>query len=369
MGGRVIFQSFAGLSGALLTASSFVEVHPPRRLRDPSPSAKWRSATGWNIVAGFNDKIDITEGSTGDATATLTPGNYATGDLLATEIATQLNAAATDNTWTCTYSSTTFKFTIGHDNVATGGLEWSTGASAATSVGKCLGFDVSADDTGATSYAADNVSYHSREFVLIQTQSAVTATFGAVYDHNFESGATVTLAGNSSDSWASPGVSATLAAATGETPSRTKFFASSSYAFWRVVIEDVGNVDGYSEFGVLHVSNYIEPTYDFRAQWGEDREELSEIGMADQGAHWQNEKPTRRLWPITWPALSESEKTNSFDPWLNFVRNGRPFFFAFEPDSDETFVRYVILGKGGVYARIPGASKYQLKVDLMEVLG
>ena len=114
--------------------------------------------SGWLIVAGENDKLDITEGVTGDATATITAGNYATGALLATEIATRLNVAATDNTWTCTYSSATGKFTIGHNNAQTGGLEWLTGANAASSIGARLGYTVSADDTGAATYASDNAS-------------------------------------------------------------------------------------------------------------------------------------------------------------------------------------------------------------------
>ena len=114
---------------------------------------------GWLIVAGENDALDITEGVTGDASATLTAGNYATGALVAVEIATRLNVAATDNIWTCTYSSTTGKFTIGHNNAETGGIEWLTGANAATSIGGRLGYDMSADDTGEVSYAADAASY------------------------------------------------------------------------------------------------------------------------------------------------------------------------------------------------------------------
>ncbi len=115
---------------------------------------------GWNdIVAGTNDKLDFTEGTTGDATATITAGKYATGAALATEIQTQMNSAATDNTYTCTYSTSTHKFTIARDTGSdTIGLEWSTGSNAATTIGDDIGFDTSADDTGATSYTSDFVS-------------------------------------------------------------------------------------------------------------------------------------------------------------------------------------------------------------------
>jgi hypothetical protein len=107
------------------------------------------------IIDASNAKIDITEGSSGDAVATIVSGTYASGTALATAVATALNAAATDNTWTCTYSTSTGKFTIGHDAVQTGALEWNTGSSTANSAGDILGFNTDADDTGASSYVGD----------------------------------------------------------------------------------------------------------------------------------------------------------------------------------------------------------------------
>jgi hypothetical protein len=114
-----------------------------------------KTAPNFTITAGTNDDIDITEGVTGDAIATIAAGDYATGAALATAVATAINTAATDNTWTCTYSTTTGKFTIGHDAVQTGGLEWNTGASTATSAADTLGYNTDADDTGASSYVGD----------------------------------------------------------------------------------------------------------------------------------------------------------------------------------------------------------------------
>ena len=55
---------------------------------------------------------------------------------LAAEIQTQMNAVATDNTYTVTYSPTTHRFTIARaTGTASFGLEWSTGANAAASIG------------------------------------------------------------------------------------------------------------------------------------------------------------------------------------------------------------------------------------------
>lgn len=107
------------------------------------------------ITLNSNDDIDFTEGTTGAALATLTAGVYTDGATLATEIETQINAAATDNTYTVTYSRSTRKFTItratGTDTIA---FPWQTGANTATSAKTALGF-ANTDDTGATTYTSD----------------------------------------------------------------------------------------------------------------------------------------------------------------------------------------------------------------------
>ena len=108
--------------------------------------------TVFKIETGVNDKIDAND--SGPAfTATLTAGTY-TGDSLATEIEIQLEASGVDN-YTVTYSSSTGKFTLLND---TGNwtLEWDTGANTATSTGPMLGFDISADDNGATDTFTSN---------------------------------------------------------------------------------------------------------------------------------------------------------------------------------------------------------------------
>lgn len=109
------------------------------------------------VEAGTNDKLDFTEGTTGAAVATITAGVYSR-DELATEIQTQMNSAATDNTYTVTFAAGTDKFTITRDTgTDTIDLNWNTGPNTATSIGTTIGFDTASDDTGATTYEGDNV--------------------------------------------------------------------------------------------------------------------------------------------------------------------------------------------------------------------
>ena len=73
---------------------------------------------------------------------------------LAAALQSAMNAV-TDETITVSYSDSTGKFSF----AATGSvftLRWDSGSNSANSIGETLGFDVADDDTGATSYEADN---------------------------------------------------------------------------------------------------------------------------------------------------------------------------------------------------------------------
>jgi hypothetical protein len=104
------------------------------------------------IEAGVNDDLDWTEnGST--KTADLDADDY-TPTELAAEIQAEMRAAGNANT-TATYSSTTKKITIANSTLTTLTFLWSSGANTATTCGRALGFNVTADDTGALTYTAD----------------------------------------------------------------------------------------------------------------------------------------------------------------------------------------------------------------------
>lgn len=104
-------------------------------------------------ISSSNEDIDFNEG--GSSLAAVVPsGTYKDPHDLAAAIEVAMDAVATADI-TVTYSDSTGKFTIASDGV-TFELEWQSGASTGTSIGSTLGFTVSADDTGATTYTSDN---------------------------------------------------------------------------------------------------------------------------------------------------------------------------------------------------------------------
>lgn len=121
-----------------------------------------------------NNYIDIDEGS-GDVAVEISAGTYA-GDELSTEIQSKLNGnGSLSNTYTVTYSFQTLKFTISTGSNFT--ISWSDGSSASKSIGYTIGFDVSANDSGSSSYAAD----YSRSGVPSEIEKAISRLAGFFY--------------------------------------------------------------------------------------------------------------------------------------------------------------------------------------------
>ena len=115
-------------------------------------------------IDSTNEKInfkDLIAGS--ELTATLTNKVYNSPLELAAEIASKMtsaSAASQADTISVAFSSSTGKFTLSTDG-AEFQLLWATGTNGSagtdTHAGTILGYSDVADDTGATSYAADNV--------------------------------------------------------------------------------------------------------------------------------------------------------------------------------------------------------------------
>lgn len=99
-------------------------------------------------VDDSNNKILFNDGAS-NITSTLTKGSYTATSLL-NHIASVMTADSGTLTFTGSYSSTTLKATISAGS--TFSLRWTA---ATGQIGSLIGFDTSADDTGASSYTGD----------------------------------------------------------------------------------------------------------------------------------------------------------------------------------------------------------------------
>jgi len=103
-------------------------------------------------VTSSDNKLDFDDGG-GEENVSVSAGFYRPEEL-ASAIQTAMDAATTDNI-TVTYSNSTGKFTIASDG-GTLSLLWNTGSQTAETIAALIGFDDSANDTGALSYTSDD---------------------------------------------------------------------------------------------------------------------------------------------------------------------------------------------------------------------
>jgi len=362
---RMLWQNFVTLAAATLGASSASPAFPVRRFRDPLRSNRWRSATGWTVVAGWNDKIDFNRG--GVKVATIAPGTYATGALLATAVVAALEAADATPVWACAYSPSTFKFTLSGDLAFT--LLWSTGANSDTSVGLDLGFDVAADSASALTHTGADAVYQSRHYLTFDFGSIQDVQEVIVFDHNSVSGGTWTAqaATLAADVLLAPDFSRALDNLENVEEVRAAVFAAAeTYRYWALVIDDRANADGFVEAGIAYAGYWL--TLDLPAPGlTRDPVDYSGAAFADQGAQSQNRKQSTSRWGYKFEVLSESQ-VDELHAAARELLTGGAFFFVRDPEEDAGAVKYVFL-PGLPRIRHTAADKWEADVDLQECLG
>ena len=111
--------------------------------------------------------LDFTDDG-GTHAAVITAKMYNNPHELADALTTAMNTIQTAETHSVVYSDTDGKYTISTSTSTVLSLLWNTGSNAANTVGDVLGYSTAADDTGSTSYEADDAQDYS---------SPQTATF------------------------------------------------------------------------------------------------------------------------------------------------------------------------------------------------
>lgn len=362
---RLLWQNFVQLGGATLTASSAAVGQPVRRLRDPLPSNRWRSATGWTIVLGWNDRIDFNRG--GAKVATIAPGTYATGALLAVAIVAALEAADATPVWACSYSGTTFKFTISSDLAFT--LLYATGANLARSAGRDLGYSV-ADTSSATSHVSDSQAFQSRHYVLIDLGSIQDVQAAIAYDHNSGTGGTYSFlaASGAADLPGDPDATVALSNTSRKDILRIASLTTAiSYRYWALIIEDVQNADGFVEVGVPYLGGWLELEH-ARGGIGRDFVDFTQVAFADQGANYQDRKQRTRVWAYTFTAISES-LANELDTAATHLLSGGDFFFIRDPTAPAEALYVFFPDLPAITHNADSDNDWDVAFKIQEVLG
>lgn len=207
-----------------------------------------------------------------------------------------------------------------------------------------------------------SASLDSPNYIHVDFGSAQSITCFALLDHNFTSNAIVTLQANSIDDFTSPPFDETLTITDNYT---TLFFTAAEYRYWKLVISDNGNADGYIEVGEIFLGNYLELAM---GHFYGDSNNPEAIVLDDsvlsgiQRWNYQNTKRSIRLNLANPTKAQRNELWTMFDTLVSRTSNTIKPVFLFLDD-----VLYLVLLKG-----IPSSSKsygmYNVSLVFQEVL-
>lgn len=156
-------------------------------------------------------------------------------------------------------------------------------------------------DTGTLTYSEQNSNFpatntrhrwHTRawrslnvtgdKWLKVDLGSAQDILAFAIKFNNFQTGATVKIQGNATDAWGSPSYEAIL------TPINNDImvhFPTSlqSYRWWRLLMNDAGNPDGYMTVGRIFLGSYDALSKNFDRKYSVTMQDPSLISMSEGG--------------------------------------------------------------------------------------
>ena len=287
---KLCYSNLIDATGTTITSSTEATALPDDNIQHFWKTKTWRTSGGNFVVTiNANDDIDFEETNGVELTATLAAGTYTAATLIA-EMETRLEAAGASG-YAVSYSSSTHKFTIVSDGAGGGGifkLRWNSGSNAATTVGGTIGFDTAADDSGSLTYTSDNVSIHSEEWIKFDFGLAQNVTEFLMTRHGVSSSATVKIQGNATDSWASPTVDVTLTYNIEIMLNR--WSVNQSYRYWRILIIDTNNSNGYVEIGRAFLGTSIAPERNFTNGYRIETVDPSKVETSSGGVESTDEE-------------------------------------------------------------------------------
>ncbi|MCP4568140.1 MAG: hypothetical protein GY841_11235, partial [FCB group bacterium] len=146
------------------------------------------------------------------------------------------------------------------------------------------------------------------ETIIIDLEEATLVTAVVIHDHNFTEDATITIQGNASDSWGSPTYEYEFTAITDP----LFVYISETFRYWRILIEDDTNSDGFIQIGNIGLFEYLELTSP-NSTWGSSevyalktQESESIPGRVREYFHAQ-----QRQWVMPFPEVFSNDDVDS----------------------------------------------------------
>lgn len=288
---NVRFMENTFLDRGFTYSSQLSSSFPALNAYDTSRSKVWKPAGNFEIT-NTNNNIYINDGS--DKNIALTVGSY-TYSTLATHVQTQLNAASSN--WTCTYSTTTHKFTITRSS----GTATLRQTETINPVWDTLGYTRGVDVTGSP-LVADEPRIHTSEWLKCDTGVPQTATFACLLssvDEKFSltQNAVVTLQASNLDSWASAPVNIDLPVESLSAMSFLDDTLTTPYRYYRIKIVDRLNPLGPEgiSIGYAYIGDHVTVTNtNIATGFSKTLQDPSVVQVSENGALFFETRPRLR---------------------------------------------------------------------------
>lgn len=285
----------------------------------------WRSAGCFEIPSGSNT-IVFQESAGVNLTATVVVDDYASDALFFAAVKLALEDAGV-GTYTVSRDTVTGRIKI-VQSVAGGATVFRLMWTGATGLGGLMGFDTSADDTGATTYTADLLKIHTSEWLKwdlgIPSNPTCFAAFG---DKNaalpFSPNATLKLQANQTDNWSAPAVDLTITYRENVLGYiNTDGLAGAGiagYRYWRLYVVDSANPNLYVTLGALYLGPHVVttrgcPEYPLEIS----AEDYTLVGLTDGGQDFAGKRAQTDLPSLSWAKLDNASKEALEAVWLSY---------------------------------------------------
>jgi hypothetical protein len=186
----------------------------------------------------------------------------------------------------------------------------------------------------------------------------------AIAEHNFTSGATVKLQGNDTDVWTSPAKEEVIAY---DADIMVKFFTSGEYYYWRLLVQDPSNPDGYIEIGRISAGEYlqmpgIEPGFKY------PKRTTSERDFTVTGQVYGDKGIMQRTAGFIFPIIEDSERVDIDEMWDAVINIVPLFLIIYENSLDIIPVLYCVIDQEDIpWQKSENGLNWSMEINFLEV--
>jgi hypothetical protein len=223
---------------------------------------------------------------------------------------------------------------------------------------------VTASTAVVTLPGTNAVSPNRRKVWRATGSSSETLTFdlGAAYDvstvalisSNLGTTGTVSVLGNTADSWGSPAFTSSDFTPYDQAFTGTLlfYFPVKNYRYWRIVLEDPSN-SAAVEVGVAWLGTWAKMERNFGFGWDLEQMDLSKVDYATDGTPYTDELSSYKLVTLSFSFLTEGWALGTLARTLQRVGIKRDIILALFPESDGSPTSERATNLYGRFLRLP----------------